>query len=244
MFCTQCGNQIPDGVSFCPQCGSPLGNAAAAAAGAAAAGFSGANQPQSADYVHSSSRAQEQPAGAYQSAQQQQYTQQQYAQSQYAAGPATGTRAIRDDRKLWSYLLLSFITLGIYAYYYIYKMAQDTNIICAGDGQKTGGLLAFILLSFITLGIYAYYWEYKLQERLRANAPRYGVTTITQGGGTILALSLGGLGLAILLGALTGGSFGWVGTIMSWAATYILIHSLNDLAKAYNHANGVAYQGF
>ena len=204
MFCTQCGNQIPDGVSFCPQCGSPLGNAAAAAAGAAAAGFSGANQPQSADYVHSSSRAQEQPAGAYQSAQQQQYTQQQYAQSQYAAGPATGTRAIRDDRKLWSYLLLSFITLGIYAYY----------------------------------------WEYKLQERLRANAPRYGVTTITQGGGTILALSLGGLGLTILLGALTGGSFGWVGTIMSWAATYILIHSLNDLAKAYNHANGVAYKGF
>lgn len=245
MFCPQCGNQVPDGVSFCPQCGSKLGSpanaaagAAATAGGAAAAGVgAGGAQAQPADYVHSSSRAQTQ------SAQQGTYQAPQYTQPQYNQGPAAGIRAIRDDRKLWSYILLSFITFGIYAYYYIYKMAQDTNIICAGDGEKTGGLLAFILLSFITLGIYAYYWEYKLQERLRTNAPRYGVTTITQGGGTILAISLGGIGLAILLGMLTGGTFGWVGTIMSYAATYIIIHSLNDLAAAYNRVNGLVYQG-
>lgn len=241
MFCPQCGNQVPDGVSFCPQCGSKLGSpanaaagAAATAGGAAAAGVgAGGAQAQPADYVHSSSRAQAQPT--QQSAP--------YQAPQYNQGPAAGIRAIRDDRKLWSYILLSFITFGIYAYYYIYKMAQDTNVICAGDGEKTGGLLAFILLSFITFGIYAYYWEYKLQERLRANAPRYGVTTITQGGGTILLLALGGVAVSVILGLLSVGFLGILGMILSYAATYIIIHSLNDLAAAYNRVNGLVYQG-
>ncbi len=35
MFCSKCGNQVPDGVEFCVKCGNPMGNAGAAPAGGA-----------------------------------------------------------------------------------------------------------------------------------------------------------------------------------------------------------------
>ena len=37
-------------------------------------------------------------------------------------------------------IVLSIVTCGIYGYYFLYTMARDTNIACAGDGETTPGL--------------------------------------------------------------------------------------------------------
>ena len=55
---------------------------------------------------------------------------------------------IQEDRALWKYIVFGFLTCGIYNFYFIYKMAQDVNEMCADDGKKTSGLVVFILLSY------------------------------------------------------------------------------------------------
>lgn len=64
--------------------------------------------------------------------------------------PYSGGR-LKEDRSLVTYILLSLVTCGIYGYYFIYKLAEEVNIACEGDGEQTSGLVAFILLSFINL---------------------------------------------------------------------------------------------
>lgn len=132
-------------------------------------------------------------------------------------------RRIQTDRNIVVYILLNIITLGIYGYYFIYKLAQDVNEMCKDDGQKTGGLAAFILLSFVTFGIYAYYWYYQVANRLQANAPKYGIT-VTESGAVIL--------LWCLIGLLVCG----VGPLV---AMYLIIKNTNAMADAYNRMNGL-----
>ena len=69
---------------------------------------------------------------------------------------------IQEDRALWKYIVFGFLTCGIYNFYFIYKMAQDVNEMCADDGKKTSGLVVFILLSYLTCGIYTLIWYYSL----------------------------------------------------------------------------------
>ncbi len=98
---------------------------------------------------------------------------------------------LKEDRGLLSVVLLSLVTCGIYRYYFIYRLAQDVNVACADDGDKTPGLVAYILLSFITCGFYSWYWEYKLGNRLNENAIYYGFH-VQENGTTILLWDLFG----------------------------------------------------
>lgn len=103
------------------------------------------------------------------------------------AGPVT------TGRGLFMMILLSFVTCGIYSYYWIYKLAHDMNIVCSGDGEKTSGLIEFILLSIITCGIYALVWYYKVANRMCKNAPRYGMTFTENGTSFLLWYLFGSL---------------------------------------------------
>lgn len=116
------------------------------------------------------------------------------------------------------YILLSIITCGIYSYYFIYKLAQDMNVVCEGDGQKTPGLVQFIVLSFITCGIYSWFYYYGLGNRMAENAPRYGLS-FSENGTTVL--------IWLIFGALICG-------IGPFVAMHILIKNMNSLAHAYN----------
>ena len=133
-----------------------------------------------------------------------------------------GPQTVKTDRSLLMYIVLSLITCGIYAWYFIYSLARDVNIMCREDGQKTGGLLAFILLSIITCGFYSLYWMYCLGNRLAANAPRYGMN-FQENGTTVL--------LWYLVGAFLCG-------IGPYVAMHILIKNANALGVAYNHSIG------
>lgn len=128
---------------------------------------------------------------------------------------------IKEDRSIWMYILLAFITCGIYSYYFIYTIARDTNTMCDSDGKSTGGLLMFILLSFITCGIYTWYWYYTLGNRLAANAPRYGLD-FQENGTTVL--------LWLLFGSLLCG-------IGIYISMNIIIKNINAMARAYNRGN-------
>lgn len=125
---------------------------------------------------------------------------------------------IREDRSLLSFYLLGLVTCGIYWYYFFYKLAQDTNTVCAGDGEETAGLLKFILLSLVTCGIYSYIWYYNLGNRYANNAARYGLN-FQENGTTVL--------LWMLLG-----SFIVVGPFIAY---HILFKNMNALAHAYNN---------
>lgn len=125
---------------------------------------------------------------------------------------------IDTNRSLGKYIIFSILTCGIYSYWFIYKLAQDVNVICEGDGRNTAGLIPFILLSMITLGIYTWFWYYNLGNRLAENAGRYNLA-FQENGTTIL--------LWLILGSFLCG-------IGPFVAMYILIKNTNALAFAYN----------
>lgn len=155
------------------------------------------------------------------------YAQQPYAQQsgQPVPPPPTGYAPFRlkADRSLIAYILLSIVTCGIYSWYFIYCLARDVNIACAGDGKQTAGLVKLILLSFITCGIYGIYWYYSLGNRLAANAPRYGMN-FQENGTTVL--------LWMVLGSLLCG-------LGSFIAVHIIIKNTNAICAAYNYQHGI-----
>jgi hypothetical protein len=127
-------------------------------------------------------------------------------------------RIMIKKRGLLSFILLSVITGGIYGLFRIYVLARDVNIMCAGDGKKTGGLLAYIFLGMITIGIYPLVWLYKIGNRLQANGPKYNLT-IQDSGGTIIMWSIFG---SLLFG------------IGPFVAMYKIFKNTNALADEYN----------
>ncbi len=199
MFCPHCGSQVPDGAAFCSSCGAPVSN------------NHGPEPPQqnpipqdaALNYVMPEP---EVPRGS----------------SNAPVDPKAFVngvrRPIKTNRNILLYIVLSIITLGIYSYYFVYKLAQDINIMCANDGEKTGGLVAFILLSFVTCGIYEVYWMYKIANRLYNNAPSYGLR-FNENGTTILLWYVVGLLLCFL------------GPII---AMYFIVRNTNAMASAYN----------
>ena len=128
---------------------------------------------------------------------------------------------VKQNRSLIAYICLSLITCGIYGFYFTYSIARDMNIMCAGDGKKTGGLIAYILLSIITFGIYNLWWQYQIGNRLQNNAPRYGLS-FTENGTTVLLWDLVGIFLC---------------GIGPFIAMHIIIKNTNALAAAFNSRN-------
>ncbi len=168
---------------------------------------------------------------AQQQAKQEQQAQWAQQNTQYQAAPGQpipppmgyAPYRLKADRSLVAYILLNFITCGIYGWYFLYALARDVNAVCAGDGKSTAGLVKLILLSFITCGIYSFFWYYNLGNRLAANAPRYGLN-FQENGTTIL--------LWLVLGSMLCG-------IGPFIAMHIIIKNTNSLCGAYNYQHGI-----
>ena len=193
MLCKTCGVEIPDDTRFCPVCGCEV-TFGQMVTEAAEEFLENAEQEFDSAIVE--------------------------VQESFSGAMPSGK--LKADRGLISYILLSIITLGIYSYYFLYKLAKDVNVACEGDGDKTRGLVGFILLSIITCGIYAWIWYYGLGNRLAENAPRYGMH-FQENGTTIL--------LWLIFGALLCG-------IGPFVAMHILIKNSNRICDAYNRMYG------
>ena len=137
--------------------------------------------------------------------------------------PASGSQRLKTDRGLLGYIVLGFLTCGIYSLYMIHNIAKEVNIACEGDGKQTAGLLKLIIFSFLTCGIYSWIWYYNLGNRLQENAPRYGMH-FSENGTTILMWELFGI---LLCG------------IGPFIAMNILFKNTNAICEAYNEENGL-----
>lgn len=196
MFCSNCGKSIPDGSQFCPECGAKCGVNNGSFVNDAQQAFNNAEQS-----LHSEFR---------------------NIGNEFTGNVNPGQGPLQTNRSLITYIILTIITCGIYGYWFVYKMAQDVNTACEGDGESTAGLAAFILLSIITCGIYAYVWYYKLGNRLAANGPRYGLT-FQENGTTVI--------MWFIFGSLLCG----IGALI---AMNILIKNTNLICIGYNRAHG------
>ena len=68
---------------------------------------------------------------------------------------------VKDNRSFWFYLLLTFLTCGLYSIYFWYVYVEDLNTIFYGDGEDSPNYIIVLLLSWVTCGIYGVYWRYK-----------------------------------------------------------------------------------
>ncbi len=83
-------------------------------------------------------------------------------------------RQLNTNRGLGKFILLSIITLGIYAIVFYYGISEDINLIASKyDGRKTMNyaLLIFVVAP-LTLGIGAIVWEHNLSNRMGAELAR------------------------------------------------------------------------
>ncbi|MBQ9227690.1 MAG: DUF4234 domain-containing protein [Eubacterium sp.] len=126
-------------------------------------------QPQPEYQPQSQTGYQPQPQPGYQP-QAQQYPMQQ----PQAAMPVA---QLKTNRGLVKLILLSIITLGIYALVVMSGVSADINIIASRyDGKKTMHfLLMALVLAPITLSIYAIVWWHQLSARIGNELQRRGI---------------------------------------------------------------------
>ncbi|MBQ7671270.1 MAG: DUF4234 domain-containing protein [Clostridia bacterium] len=153
---------MPDNAPFCPNCGTATG-----------AGQQQYQQP----------RQQYQPPQQQQNYGQQQYGQQGYQQQygqqygqqyQQAYGPA---RKLNTSRGLLKFILLTIITIGIYAIVYFSSVSESINVAASRyDGKKTMHYcLLFFLIGPITLQIATLVWFHKVSGRIGDELKRRGI---------------------------------------------------------------------
>lgn len=99
-------------------------------------------------------------------------------QQNYSPAPnMPPARQLKTNRHIVIFLLLSFITFGIYSIVFYTSVANDLNTIASRyDGKKT---MHYCLLCFIvaplTLGIGAIVWFHKISARMGNELRRRGI---------------------------------------------------------------------
>lgn len=84
---------------------------------------------------------------------------------------------LKTNRGLLKFILLSVITLGIYAIVAMSSVSSDVNVICSRyDGKKTMHYcLLFFLVGPITLGIADLVWYHRISNRIGGELQRRGL---------------------------------------------------------------------
>ena len=81
---------------------------------------------------------------------------------------------LKTNRSLIKLILLSIVTLGIYAIIFFYRVSEDINTIASRyDGKRTMNyLLILFIIGPITLGIAAYVWFHRFSNRVGSELNR------------------------------------------------------------------------
>ena len=90
-------------------------------------------------------------------------------------------------------IVLSFVTLGVYAFYWVYALTEDAHAAAGERTTASGGMV--ILFSIITCGIYSLYWLYKMGETVIMAKQKRGMAVDTNLPIIYLVLALFGLGI-------------------------------------------------
>ncbi|MCR5833273.1 MAG: DUF4234 domain-containing protein [Selenomonadaceae bacterium] len=70
-------------------------------------------------------------------------------------------------------IVLSLVTCGIYAIYWMYTITNDVHEVTGRQTTASGGMV--ILYGLITCGIYFFYWMYKMGESLAEAKEKRGM---------------------------------------------------------------------
>ena len=128
---------------------------------------------------------------------------------------------IRNDRSIWTFILYSLLTFGIYEIWYYHKIVKDVNVICEEDGKRSPGVFLYIVLTILSCGIYNVIWWCNMHDRMRAIA-RKKMIIIDQTTSGLMLLHIGSYFIPILI----------------FVAIHKFIGTLNEMATAYNRENG------
>lgn len=105
------------------------------------------------------------------------------------------------------YFILAIVTCGIFGFYWMYTLNEDTNKI-SGHPEALNGIIV-ILLSLVTCGLFLLFWMYNMGTRIDEVKAKRGMS----GGNTgVLYLILSFVGFA-------------------WVAEILLQVELNKLAE-------------
>ena len=127
-------------------------------------------------------------------------------------------RRIKDDRSLFTYIVLGILTLGIYNLWYLHRLVKDVNELCDEDGKRSSGILAYIVFSILTCGLYSFFWWYRIGDMLERAVKRRGLHNSISGGYVLISMVLG----ALICG------------IASYVGIYKVFDATNELANDYN----------
>lgn len=97
------------------------------------------------------------------------------------------------SRSIALYIILSFVTCGIFLIYWLICIVNDLNT-AADTPNDTNGVTVW-LLSLVTCGIYGIYWMYKAGEKVSAIKRKYGEPDSGNTSIVYLVLQIVGLGL-------------------------------------------------
>lgn len=183
MFCKNCGSMIPDGVNFCPACGTPVA--------AAPEDVTRQAQPEGTGAPEANPFESTQQNAGYAYGGSQSYDPNSYQQP-YGSTGGTYTGAPVQSRSIVMCIILSIITCGIYAIYWQIVLVNDFNIVTEEPNETSGGIV--FLFSLITCGIYELYWMYKAGNRMDNLKMRLGRERESRGV-VYLLLALFGLGI-------------------------------------------------
>ena len=188
MFCPNCGTSVPDGSKFCPGCGANLSNVARPAPA----------QPVQAQPVYTQPAYVQQPVYAQPAPQPVVTT---VVQTVPQAAPTRPAKQLRTNRGLLKTILLSIITLGIYALVQQCHLSEEINTVASKyDGKHTMHyLLVMFLLTPFTLGIGTIVWIHRFCNRIGDELKRRGIS-YSFGAGTFWGWGV--LGCLILIGPL------------------------------------------
>lgn len=118
------------------------------------------------------------------------------------------------------YLLLPFITFGIYSIVLLYRFNKTVNTLCEGDDRKSMNYILVLLLGLCTFGVYPLIWIHKQGQRLYEIAPRYNCE-LKETGTTFLLWN----------------TFGTIIVVGPYIAWYQMFRNINLLIENYNQGN-------
>lgn len=136
----------------------------------------------------------------------------------FAQAPVTRV-ALKMNRSLVKFILLSLITFGIYGIVVLSGISSDINTIASRyDGKKTVHYcLMYFVFSWLTLGIYPFIWYHSLSKRIGNELKRRNIP-YSFGAGSFWGWNV--LGAFIVVGPLV--------------YSYKLLKSMNLLCADYN----------
>lgn len=199
MRCSNCGQEFPDGKSFCPNCGTPAG-------------------PQNNGYQDGGQQNGYQQNNYQNGGQQNGYQQNGYQgggqQNGYQGGQPYGMgggyQVPIQQRNIAVCIILSIVTCGIYGIYWRVCIVNELNLASGRNSDTSGGMV--VLFTIITCGIYSFWWYY--QAALKVNEVRRRNGEMMDGSSGVLYLVLALFGLSIVNDCIIQGELNKVASVM------------------------------